>query len=217
MSLLLRRLLGCALLSGFLLSGPMTGPATATAIFPTVVIGDLELPPANVAQVGALEVSLTSTSPVPISLAGFQLSLSLTGPDDAVKFTGAIAPQTKPYIFASDSPGPLYSISNNGRQLTFGDFLNTGFGQVVTDIGLATIQVLVEVAAMGKSYGVEISTDPVVSFLSIDNRTVVPFNVSNASIRPAPEPSAIVVGLAFALVGIALRRRATDSQRGCSE
>ncbi len=182
--------------------------AYATVISPSIVVSSLQLAPSSATQNEALNVFFSAPPQLSLDIAGFQLSLTILGPDDSVRFTGVSAPQGKPYLFAPVSTVPFASVSLDGSRLTFGDFLNSGYGQASNDQGLATIQVSILPSAVGKSYVVAVDLDPTESFLGISSTNLLPVTAQNGTISIVPEPSGLVIAVVIAsATGVARSRR----------
>ena len=188
--------------------------ALATSISPSVVVSNLQLAPSGATQTGALSVYFIAPPQLSVDVAGFQLSLSIDGPDDAVKFESVGAPQGKPYLFAPESTAPFASISPGGRRVTIGDFLNAGYGQARNDQGLAEVYVSISPTAAGKSYMVSVDIDPAESYLGVNSALLLPLTAQNGTISIVPEPRSLalaaIVILAAAHVRSVSARRAIN-------
>jgi len=154
---------------------------------------------------GAVDVYFSSADPSGTPIQGFQFEISLVGPDDDVMFSSVGAPQAHPYIFAPESSAPLFSISNGGLTATLGDFLDMGTADIATGLGLASLQFTVEPSAAGKSYMLQINTDPSASFLAADSMTFLPFTLRNGNVTVVPEPATFI--LALVVLPALIRRR----------
>ncbi len=171
----------------------------------SIVLNDLTVPPPTTPQVFAIDLFVAPDGPSSIAIQGFQMELDLTGPDDGVTFSAAAGPQMHPYIFAPTSTAPLYAISNGGRSLTLGDFLDSGTGEVAAGTGLASLSLLVQPSAAGKSYSIAINTSQSASFLAVDSSTFAPFTAMGGTVVVAPEPTALTLVLILLPAGL-LRR-----------
>jgi hypothetical protein len=190
----------------------MSDSAFAAAISPSVVVSNLQIAPSVTAQTGALTVFFAAPPQLSVDVAGFQLSLAIVGPDDAVKFESVVAPLSKPYLLAPESTGPFASISAGGSRVKIGDFLNAGYGQARDNQGLAEIHVSVSPSAAGKSYLVSVDLDPAESYLGISSALLLPITaVQNGTISIVPEPQSLF--LAAILLVAAGPVRATYSNR----
>jgi hypothetical protein len=177
-----------------------------------VAIGHLQVSPSDAVQQVILPVSLNNSEPTPLQIAGFQFELEILGPDEYVSFSAILPPQDLPYLFAPNSASPLASISPDGQRVIFGDFLDAGFGEVVTGKGLGTIQLLVHPEAAGQTYQVRVNSEPTASFLAVNTTGFVPFAAQDGSIAVVPELSAAAL-LLIAMVSLSVCHRSKQLSR----
>lgn len=152
-----------------------------------------------------LEVNLTNTGPVSISLAGFSFEIEVTDPH--ITFTSATIGTGAAYVFAGNSLlGPTISTSLPGQILdaldlwaggggaTIAAGATVGLGHVFFDVSAGDSQGLVTV--MLSPFPATSLSDPNGSNISIDTLTNGSITIATSSV---PEPSA----LALALLGLA--------------
>lgn len=180
--------------------------ARANGIVDTVIVDNAYFPPSTSAQVTSFEIWFESASPLPQSLVAFQFELSLLGPDNAVTFLDVLAPSAHPYVFTGSSAGPLYSINAGGDEVLLGDFLDTGSADLANGAGFASVRLLVQPEAAGKTYTVQINPDPSVSYLASNPTDFLTFVPRAGTITSVPEASSLVLGLAFALAAATCAR-----------
>src|SRR5262245_20032101 len=189
-----------------LISASFAQSAIADAV-PTVVVDELTISATGATQAPSVDVWVDLSEPAAGSIAGFQLELALVGPDNSVTFTGVGAPVSHPYLFANDSAAPLFLISDAGRRVTVGDFLDSGLKDILDGRGLASLQLSVQPQALGKTYEIHIDHSPAHSFLAVDTTHFVPFSADNGKITVVPEPMSIAWGLPCALVWLRHRNK----------
>jgi hypothetical protein len=182
--------------------------ASAGPVVPSINIGNVLLHPSTSPQTGQIEVWFGTDIPESVDIAGFQVRLSLVGPDNDLSITGVTAPTAHPYVFAPQSSAPLFSVDPDGQGVTLGDFLDSGFKSIEAGKGIATLLFEVQPALSGKSYQLQVDTNPDQTFLAVDQDTFLSYTVRNGQISVVPEPT-IASGLAvlFASKFFAGRRR----------
>lgn len=176
----------------------------------TVIVDNAYFPVSNSALVASFDVWFESSSPLAQSIVAFQFELSLIGPDNAVTFLDVLAPSAHPYVFAGSSAGPLFSISGSGDQVLLGDFLDTGTADLANGAGFASVKVLVQPEAAGKTYTVQINPDPGVSYLASSATDFLTFVPRAGSITAVPEASTLAFCFAFALAASFCRMAKTS-------
>lgn len=177
-------------------------------------VADVELSASGSAQTQTFDIMLTHDLPGPLTLTGFQASLSLLGLTDGApdgSITGVSAPIGQPYVFASESSAPASLIFSDGSSVQAGDFLLTNFADVDSGSILASVEF--EIAGgveAGDRYAIAFDPNPNETFLAgadlepLDLVTVDGEAVATAVI---PEPAPMPFVLFLFVAGLSLPRR----------
>lgn len=178
---------------------------------PTIFVDSNLLPVSATTQTASVDVWVQGNGATPVDLAGFQLTISLSGPDTLVQFVGFGAPATHPYLFDPTSTLPGGLVAGDGLSIELGDFLDLGVAALDDGDGLASLLLEVQPGAMG-SYQIEVSVEPTESFLAESLTEFVSFGVQDGEVTVTaivPEPGAMglaVLGIVCSLQAIARYR-----------
>jgi hypothetical protein len=141
-------------------------------------------------------------------LAAFQLEFQIAGDSlGTLQITSTGLPNGLPYLFEAAQTSPAGLVSDDGRSILVGDFLETGWVEPGGPRGLFAVDIDVPADVPPAQYALSINPDPSTSFLATSSSQFIGFRLDDGMLTVVPEPAGFYCAVIAALLFVRRRLR----------